>query len=172
MHIFCSSIFVVRLVRKYVVLCGTEEKLWPLPSFQLPTAAPLLTCSDWESSTKSLWTVWLVSTWERMLITWLRSSRHCWCKASCKPDRGHVKTPHGLIGWLHCFSWTQRFSFRGWLTFSLSSPLLLPCTWESATRRASSSVRQANSSWWNWSFWAWILSVSVFKLENCTVESK
>lgn len=47
-----------------------------------PTLDCLLspTCSDWESWTKSLCTVWLVSSWERRLITWLRISKHCCCR--------------------------------------------------------------------------------------------
>lgn len=51
------------------------------------------TCSDWESWTKSLCTVWLVSTWERRLITWLRSSRHCWCRLAWHPETASVISP-------------------------------------------------------------------------------
>lgn len=57
---------------------------WTFVSCALP-----LTCSDWESWTKSLCTVWLVSTWERKLITWLRSSRHCCCRAAWHEQRSN-----------------------------------------------------------------------------------
>lgn len=42
------------------------------------------------------------------------------------------------------------------------------CTCASATRRPSSSVRLASSSACSWSLCAWILSVSVFRLDSCT----
>lgn len=58
---------------------STKANLYSCPLF--------LTCSDWDSWTKSLCTVWLVSTWERILITWLRSSRHCCCSAAWQPQR-------------------------------------------------------------------------------------
>lgn len=125
------------------------------------------TCSAWESWTKSLCTIWLVSTWERRLITWLRSSRHCWCRAAW-----HSQRPVQLftLAPLGSHSLNKKNRERGF-TLSLVRALLVFCTWDSATRRPSSSVRLPSSSACNWSFSTWILSVSVFKLENCTAQS-
>lgn len=135
----------------------------------------LLTCRDWESCTKSLWTVWLVSTWERRLITWLRSSRHCccraaWCKTGNKEAWKTQQTDQKTWGNRNC-SWKCQPQIEE-LTLSLVRDLLVPWMWDSATRRASSSVRQASSSACIWSFWAAILSVSVFRLDSCTAHTQ
>lgn len=75
-------------------------------------------------------------------------------------------------GTLSFFSTGQHVKFSHWphstSTFSMPRALLVLCTCASATRRPSTSVRQASSSACSWSLFAWILSVSVFKLDSCT----